>query len=108
MNNRGEVSLIVMGVILLVGAVAWVLPKAFHGESRRAEQSQETTENLLAATTKQGAVAAASVVKIGEANATAPESPEKSFIGQEVGVALSSLPPPDALALSFSIRAVMT
>lgn len=105
-SQRGEVTLIVLLAVLVLGGGAWGLSKTkwFHGDSKRAKTSTETTDALLAAKDKQAAVAAASVVKIGEANTTAPESPNKVFIGREVPVALASLPPPDAEALLAAER----
>jgi hypothetical protein len=100
-NNRGEVATIVLLAVVLLGGGAWGLSKTkwFSKESKRAQTSTDTTNDLLAAKDKQAAVAAASVVKIGEANQTAPESPEKTFIRREVPVALASLPAPDIEAL---------
>lgn len=86
-----------------VAAVAlglWVAkPKALDGDSKRAATSTVTTTALVAAQDKRGAVAAASVVKIGEANAVAPASPQRDFIAAEVPVALANLPAPDQTAL---------
>lgn len=106
MNQRGEALTIVLVAIVAIGAGAFGLSKTkwFHGDTKRANQASETTTALVEATTKQGAVAAASVVKIGEANSTAPDSPEKSFIGREVPVALASLPKPDPEALLAAER----
>jgi hypothetical protein len=105
-TNRGDVSLIVLLAVVLLGGGAWGLSKTkfFSKRSQQAETSKETTEALLAAKDKQGAVAAASVVKIGEANTVAPSSPSRSFIGREVAVALASLPAPDADALMAAER----
>lgn len=101
MKQRGEALTIVLLAIVLIGGGAIGLSKTkwFHGDTKRANKATDTTTALVEATAKQGAVAAASVVKIGEANATAPESPEKSFIAREVPVALASLPKPDPEAL---------
>lgn len=74
-------------------------PKFLHGESKRADASATATANLEKATTDQGASAAASVAKIGEANAMAPASPARDFITREVPTALAKLPAPDPLAL---------
>lgn len=88
-------------VILAVGVVgAWFLkPSLFPGESRRAATSAKTTEALVATTDHQGAVVAASLAKIGEANAETQESPQRSFIGQELTLTRTLLPPPDPTAL---------
>ena len=106
MNNRGEALTIVLLAIVLLGGGAWGLSKTkwFDGASRRAATSTQTSETLIAAQQKQAAVAAASVVKIGEANAIAPDSPSKTFIGREVPVALASLPPADIEALIAAER----
>lgn len=74
-------------------------PKLLNGDSRRAKASVEASAKVENATTAQGGAAAASVVKIGEANAVAPDSPAKNFIAQEVPAALAKLPAPDPLAL---------
>ncbi len=105
-STRSSVAVLVMLGVLLLGGGAWGISKTkwFHGESKRAATSTSTTNDLLAAKDKQGAVAAASVVKIGEANQVAPESPSRSFIAREVPVALASLPPPDADALLAAER----
>jgi hypothetical protein len=99
-SSRGDggVTLLVALALVALGVIV-MKPKIFHGDSRRADKSVETTAALVDATAKQAAEAAASVVKIGEANATAPESPEKSFIAREVPVALAKLPAPDPRAL---------
>jgi uncharacterized membrane protein YsdA (DUF1294 family) len=107
MKNKGSVILEVALVVALLGLGGlWFKNQFFHGDTRRAEASQEATavvkETVAVvdeAAKKQSAVAAASVVKIGEANAGAPESPEKSFITREVGVALANLEAPDQKAL---------
>jgi hypothetical protein len=100
-STRAEVSLAVLLVIGLLGLGGWGLSKTkwFSRESKRAKTSTETTADLITAKDKQAAVAAASVVKIGEANAVAPESPSRAFIAREVPVALASLPAPDGEAL---------
>lgn len=98
-----------MAVLLIVGLLGlggWGLSKTkwFNRESKRAKTSTETTADLIAAKDKQGAVAAASVVKIGEANAVAPESLSRAFIAREVPVALASLPAADIDALMQAER----
>lgn len=100
MNCRGFAPIVVLYAAAAVALVLFVAkPKVFHGDNRRAKASAESTAKLEAATTAQGAAAAASVVKIGEANASAPESPAKNFIAQEVPAALAKLPAPDPLEL---------
>lgn len=101
MKRRGAVSLLLIAAIVVLGAGGlWVAkPSIFGGASKRAANSTAATAQLERAVTAQGAAAAASVVKMGEANAQAPESPARSFIGQEVPLTLSRLPPPDPKAL---------
>lgn len=101
MKTRAAVDLVVIVVLALLGGGGlWLAkPAWFGGASKRAAESTKATAELVAATDAQGASAAASVVKIGEANAAAPESPSRAFIGQEIPVALSRLPTPDAKAL---------
>lgn len=119
---RGEVTLatvaLVAGLTVLAG---WLFkPKVFDGDSRRAVQSVEATAAVESATAaalaaaerekaaaqaeraaleKQAASAAAGVVKVGEANAQAPESPARDFIGREVPAILSKLPAADLAQL---------
>lgn len=100
MRPRAFAVVEIVLVLALLGGVAWAaFPGVFSGASRRAKASTNATANLETATTNRDATAAASVVKIGEANGLAPESPSKAFIRQEVPVALSLLPQPDAMAL---------
>jgi hypothetical protein len=99
-RDGGFAPLVVVVVLAALGLTAYVAkPKIFHGETRRAEAAAVATKKVEDATDRQSAVAAASVVKIGEANAAAPASPAKDFIAREVPVALASLPAPDAQAL---------
>jgi hypothetical protein len=103
-NSRGTVVVEVVVVLALIFLVA--KPAFLDGDSRRAKKSEEATAAVVAtvdkvdeAEKKRSAVAAASVVKIGEANATAPASPEKEFIAREVPVALANMEAPDPHAL---------
>ena len=97
---RAFAVLPVLLVIAAVTGVTWIVkPSLFPGASHRAAVSTETTANLVTAENKKDAFAAASVVKIQEANAAAPESPAKSFISQESALTLTNLPAPDATAL---------
>lgn len=92
----GFTTLEILAVVAVLGAVGWFgLPKLFHGATRRANNSAQATQQLERATVAQGASAAASVAKIAEANAAAPESPSKTYIAQEAPVALAKLPAPD-------------
>ena len=100
-NCRGAVPAIYL-VVAGVAAIAGLLvakPKFMSKDSKRAEQSTETTSALIAAEQKKNSVAAASVVKIGEANAEAPESKQRDYIAREVLLALGLLPAPDAQGL---------
>lgn len=100
MKHRGSALLIVLAILAVATGGAWLVkPSLFPGESRRASNSTKTTEQLIAATDRQGAVVAASLVKIGEANGEAPPSPQKSFIAQETTLALTLLPAANAMAL---------
>lgn len=102
---RGEATLLVLAAVAVVGAALFLFrPRASHGDSRRADASVQATAAVDATTTKQGAEAAASVVKIGEAAAAAPHSLENTFISREVPLALAKLPPPDASALIAAER----
>lgn len=97
---RGELAttvLVVLGIAALGLFVA--KPRMLDGDSKRAAASTEATAKLDAAVTQQGAEAAASVVKISEANSSAPESLERTFISKEVPVVLAKLPSPDPQAL---------
>jgi prepilin-type N-terminal cleavage/methylation domain-containing protein len=101
MRKKSAFTLIeIVVVVALLGAAAtWLAPKVFHGDSRRAKQSQEATADLLDAQKAKEGNIAASVVVIGQANAEAPASPSKEFIAREVPLALSQLSAPDAIAL---------
>jgi hypothetical protein len=90
-STRALTGIEVAAGIAVVGLLGWLLlPKVFHGASRRANQSTQATAELLEAQRAQGASAAASVAKA---------SPVRDFIAQEVPVALSQLPAPDPKAL---------
>lgn len=95
-SRRGEAVVVTIVVIAAIGFIGWLVkPKLFPGESRRAAQSTEATAKLIAADAAQESAAAASVVKIGEANSVAPDSPSKNFISSEVPLALSRMRSPD-------------
>jgi len=100
-KNSGVAPLIVVAVLAVLGGVGLFAfkPKALHKASQNAETSTEATAALIEATKKQGAEAAASVVKIGEANAQLPGSALTTFIAKEVALTLTKLPAPDAQAL---------
>jgi hypothetical protein len=107
MKTKGSVIIEVALVVALLGfGGVWFKNQFFHGDTKRAEESVKTTElvntatdGLLEAEQAKGALAAASVTKIGEVAASSPNSPEKSFITREVPLALASLPAPDPKAL---------
>lgn len=98
--TRGLAPLVILAIVAAIGGAVVVLkPKVFHGDSQRAAASTEATARVESATTKPAAEAAASIVKIGEANAAAPDSRQRDFIAQEIPVALAKLPAPDPQAL---------
>ena len=80
MNTRGEASTIVIVVLALLAVAFLKPPDLFDRDGKRAEESQEATEQLIKAQEKQGASVAASVVEIGTANTMAPESPAKALL----------------------------
>ena len=90
---------VIVALALLAGVAWFAKPSLFPGQSKRAAASTQATAAVEATTNAQGASAAASVAKIGEANAAAPASPARDFIGREVPMALSRLPAPDPQAL---------
>ena len=99
-SNKGVTGIEIALIVAVVGALGWfAAPKIFHGASRRADNSAKATEQLEQATNAQGASAAASVTKIGEAAGMAASSPAIDFIRREVPVALASLPTPDPRAI---------
>lgn len=99
-SNRALTGVEVAIALAVLGALGWfTLPKIFHGATRRAENSAKATAALEDATRAQGASAAASVQKIGEAAAMAEPSPAIDFIRQETPVALAKLPAPDPQSL---------
>ncbi len=103
--KRGFALVGIVIVIAIVAGGAWfAVPKWFPGESKRAAMAARTTEQLLATTDHQGAVVAASIVEIAKANAETAPSPQKSFIAEESGLALTLLPRADATALIESER----
>lgn len=95
--KRGLAFLPVLGILALLGVGGWGLSKMrfFHGESKRADVSTKTTEELLAAQNAQGAAAAAYAQTAGEVVSTLPESREKDYLGRALGISLSYLPKPD-------------
>jgi hypothetical protein len=99
MKTQGEASTLLIVVLALVAVGVITVPDLFNRDGKRAKESQQTTEQLIATQLKQGATVAASVVEIGTANTMAPESPSKAFITREVPLTLSQLPPPDQMAL---------
>lgn len=118
-NSRSGLTGIELAVVLaLVAAVGlYVLkPKALDGESRRADQSQQATQQVVQtqakvddaqhkvdeAAKKRSAAAAASVTTIVRAAEEAPKSPQTSFIAKEGRLTLTNLEAPDAMALLAS------
>lgn len=111
-NRSGLTGLEVIAALAAIGVVTWLVkPSLFPGASRRAAKSTEATAAVEKATaavdrsvTAQGAAAAAIGVEIGVANGMAPDSPSKSFIGRELPLLASLLPPPDQTALLAAER----
>lgn len=100
MNQKALTGVeVVVALAVIFGAIWLVKPSLLPGASRNAAQSTAATAKVEETTNAIGAAAAASVVKIGEANGMAPISPSKDFIGQEVPFLLSRLPAPDAKSL---------
>jgi hypothetical protein len=94
---RGEGTLAIFVILGLLGLGGWGLSKTkwFHGESKRATASTETTATLDAAHVDQQAKASATFQKIGETNAEAPESPQKRVIARFVPIGLGLTGAPD-------------
>ena len=104
-SQRGFAVWIIIAAIAALGGGLWVAkPALFFGESKWAVTSVKTTEQLISATDKQGAVIAASVTKIAEAAAETAPSPQRSFIAEESTLALTLLPRADATALIAAER----
>lgn len=100
MKTRGLTSLELILVLALLGATgAIAIPKLFTGETGRAKDSKEATDDLLKASQAQGASAAAGVQAIQTANSMAEPSPTKDFIEREVPMVLAKLPNADPAAL---------
>jgi apolipoprotein N-acyltransferase len=101
-NSRSGAALLIVP-LYIAGAlfVTWlVAPSVLPGTaSHRAAVSTATTADLLTAQNARASTAAAKVVKIQEANVSAPPSPAREFIALESASALSDLPPPNAAAL---------
>jgi hypothetical protein len=99
-KTRGVAPVVVILVLALIGGGLFVAkPSLFPGASKRAAQSTVATAKVETAVNAQASAAAASVAKIGEANASAPESPARDFISREIPVALARLPSPDPMEL---------
>ncbi len=99
-NSAGVAPLVYVAVLAIIGLGAILFkPKWLHGDSQRAAESAKTTQALVDSQKKLSATAAASIVTIGEAAASSPDSREKEFIIREVPVALSTLEAPDPTAL---------
>lgn len=99
-SSKGIVWAPILIGLALVGTVLFVTkPKALDGDSKRADKSTATTQQLVDSGKAREAQAAASLAVIGQANAHAPDSLEKQFIAREVPLALTFLAPPDPKAL---------
>ena len=98
-SNRGSAEIIVVAVVVVAFAGFMLFKPLFSRDKKRAQDSVQTTEQLVSALNAQASAAAASVTAIGTANGMAPESPSKDFIGREVPATLAKLPAPDPKAL---------
>lgn len=111
-SKRGAASLLVLGLIALVGVL--VAPKVvpiLNGDSRRAKEGQATTAALNAAANAPAAANTASAQVIGQAAARLPDSPAASFIRAEVPIMLARGPVPAAdelLAAEKRLNAYLT
>lgn len=120
-SRRGfALEAVLIGVGLVTLGFALLKPRFADGDSRRADRSNEASAQVETATAAaleaaakekaalaerlkaleaQSSSAAAGVVKVGEANTLAPDSPAKDFIGREVPAILAKLPSADLAAL---------
>jgi uncharacterized protein YxeA len=91
-TKKGEVTLAVVAVIAVIGlAVLWFKPTVQESNAQRVEevtQSIETNDDAI------DSKVSASINQIGVANALAPDSPSKTFIGKEVVLITPALPSP--------------
>jgi hypothetical protein len=97
-TNRGEVTLVVLAIVAVLGLGGWGLSKTkwFHRDTKRAAASSNTTAALVAATDERSAKAAAVFTKIAETNAEAPTSPQQRVIARfaPIGLSLTGAPDP--------------
>lgn len=119
--HRSGVALLTVLIYVAVAGIAgvWALkPDLLPGTAaHRAKKSTQATQRVEAATDKADAAikaqveeVAAGLTKIGEANATAPESPARDFIGMEVPFLLGVSPykaSPQALIAAERRRAAV-
>lgn len=105
--TRAVIDPVTLGVIALVaiGAFTWLAKpfgtKETRAAQRSAEVSAEVEKRVAASNAAEQAKAAtisASVQEIGRANAAAPESPSKTFIGRETSWLTPLMPAPDPTA----------
>lgn len=90
-RGSGLVLVLVGALVLAVGGWGLSKTKFFHGESKRAESSRQTTDDLTAATNAQLAKGAAVFQVIGEANAKAPASKQRDYIARAVPIGMGYL-----------------
>lgn len=110
------IELAVVLALVTVVTVYIVNPKFIHGESRRADQSQQATQQVVQTQhtvdqaqqqvdviqKEKSAKAAASVTTMVTAAEEAPKSPHTAFIAKEGRLALTYLEKPDQTALLAS------
>ena len=113
-NNKGEVTLATLGLIVLGTLVIGFFipkPKFLDSRSREADKSSEVSAEVEEAVRKaqkadneKGEVVAASLNQIGVAAGQLPESPQATFIGREAAFVSPLLPAPSPMALLASER----
>jgi len=113
-NNKGEITLATLGLIVLGTVVIGFFlpkPKFLDSRSREADKSSEVSAEVEEAVRKakkadndKGEVVAASLVQIGVAAGQLPESPQATFIGREAAFMSPLLPAPSPTALLAAER----
>lgn len=96
-NTRAVAWIPVMLIIVLLGGGGYFVTKKgiFNKDMQRAKQEVQTTGQLVGAANGNASKASSVLTAIGEANAGAPDSKQKEFIGQAVPIGLNLLGSPD-------------
>lgn len=94
---RAFAQLLVLAIIVILGGAGYFTVKSgvFNKDMQRAKVEVKTTAALVDATNAQLGQGAAVLTTIGEANATAPDSKERDFIGRAVPIGLGVLGAPN-------------